>query len=82
MTESRLYRKILTNHEEIERLGSQMFIVDKDIRMKLKLLDLQIVQGAYIDRGKNLSSDFYEIEETRDKLIYKRAIKNTKVTLE
>jgi hypothetical protein len=47
-------------------------VADK-IRMKMKLLDLKIIEGpVYIDRSKNLDGDHYEASETDDKIIVKK----------
>jgi hypothetical protein len=40
----------------------------------MKLLDSKVITGGvYIDRGKNLSAHYYDIDETnKDKIIYKK----------
>ena len=43
--------------------------------MKLRLLDVQLIQGIYIDRSKNLRRELYSIDDqnsTADKVVFVR----------
>lgn len=47
--------------------------------MKYKLLDSKVIDGIYIDRSKNLSSTYYDVDETPDKITFKRKIKGQQI---
>ena len=74
MCENTLFHKLNDNFTQMKKQRGEYYQVAKDIQLKMKLLDTKIVTGSvHIDRGKNLSKDYYEvIEEKVDKVIYKR----------
>jgi hypothetical protein len=72
MTEPSLYKRLLGNVETIgmDKFDSSYFKVADKIKLKMKLLDLQIINGVYIDRTRNLNPNFYEITADASKIIY------------
>ena len=38
-------------------------MIDKDIKLKMKLLDTKIIEGIHINRFNNLPAHHYEVEE-------------------
>ncbi|CDW88670.1 UNKNOWN [Stylonychia lemnae] len=75
MCEKNLFRKIENNYKQVNSLNSRYFLIDKNIQMKMKLLDTKIVEGVYLDRSKNLSSSYYDVKETNEKINYIRKTK-------
>ena len=52
-------------------------MIDKDIKLKMKLLDTKIIEGIHINRFNNLPAHHYEVEElSQEKTLYRRRQKN------
>ena len=48
-------------------------MMDKNIQLKMKLLDTKIIEGIHIDRFNNLAAHNYEVEDVSiEKTKYKR----------
>ena len=48
----------------------EYFAVSHKIQLKMKLLDTKIVDGIYLDRAKNLSSHYYNVKESEERIKY------------
>ena len=73
MVEASLYKRLLDNIDTVAeaKYDSSYFKVADKIKLKLKLLDLQIINGVYIDRTRNLDPSFYDIVRDKNKFTYK-----------
>ena len=76
MLEPRLFQRINENFNSIRKHNCEQFLVlPKKKQMKLRLLDIQIVDGIHIDRSKNLTADHYEHRQlTKDKQIFVKKV--------
>ena len=63
MAEPKLFQVIQENQNVLESLNSHYVCVQDDIKLKMKLLDMQMVQGIYLDRRKNLKREFYSVDD-------------------
>ena len=72
MCEKNLYKKLDANLSEIEKMNGRLFLIKDNIKMKMKLLDSRVINGIYIDRSKNFTSPYYDVEETPDKVNYRK----------
>lgn len=65
MCERTLYRALDRNHQDLTaKFNAEYYLVAEKIQMKMKLLDTKVITGGvYIDRAKNLSAHYYEVEE-------------------
>jgi hypothetical protein len=75
MCEKQLYRRLVENQTEVERMGFAYYLVADKIQMKMKLLDTRVISGVYLDRSKNLSAQYYEVQEEKDKTVYTKKSK-------
>jgi len=61
MLEPGLCRRIQQNFNAIQQHNCQQFLVlPKKKQMKMRLLDLQIIDGVFIERSKNLPAEHYD----------------------
>ena len=60
MCERKLLLQIRQNFKDIDRHNYRFFSVAENIKLKMKLLDLRLVRGVYINRAKNFSEQYYE----------------------
>ena len=72
MCERSLFRRLDSNFQELSKLHGEFYLVDKDIKLKLKLLDTKIITGVHIERNKNLSAHYYDITEEKEKIIFSK----------
>lgn len=82
MCEQNLYNKILNNFEAIERNNCALFCEQKNIKLKMKLINTCIVKGVYIERKKNLGKDFYHVEQKKKGALVQYTKKNKKVEVD
>eukprot|EP00347_Sterkiella_histriomuscorum_P001976 403369947 len=75
MCEKSLYKKLDENFRIMNSHNCEYFTVAENIKMKMKLLDTRIIDGIYLDRSKNLSSNYYDVVEKKEKTTYSRKVK-------
>lgn len=63
MCEPRFYEQFKSAVIGIEKRGGKFFVVDEDVKMKYKLIELKLIEGLYINRKQNLPLEEYEINE-------------------
>ena len=72
MCEAQLAKSIRSAYQGIAKRNGELFVVDKDIKMKLYLIQSRIVGGVYIDRAKNGRLGDYRVLEKGDRLTYEK----------
>ena len=74
MLEPTLFNRLSRNFTQIQKFDCKQFIVlPKKKQMKLRLLDIQIIEGVYIERTKNLPAEHYEfLQMSKEKQLFKR----------
>ena len=50
----------------IESMNGKIFSVSDKIKLKFKLLDSKVIHGIHIDRSKNYTASYYDVEEKPD----------------
>ena len=77
MCERGLFRALEKNHTDLSKFNGEYYLVANKIQMKMKILDTKVITGPMnIERHKNLSAQYYQIEETPDKVTYKKKQKH------
>ena len=74
MCEKTLYRRLESNLNLVKAYNCEYFAETNNIKMNMNLLDTKIINGIFIDRSKNLSAHYYDIKESKEKVVYKRKV--------
>ena len=79
MTEPSLYQRLQSNFKLMDNHKCQFYMNDPTKkRIKAKLLDLQLVEGVYLERAKNFGKECYDVElKGPNKQIYTKKAKTT-----
>lgn len=79
MTEPTLYQRLHSNFKLMDNHKCQFYMNDPaKKKISAKLLDLQVVEGVYLERSKNLGKECYDVElRSVSKQIYTKKAKTT-----
>ena len=75
MTEPKVYNRLQENAKKLRSLNTRYYTVQDNIKMKMKLLDMYMIEGIYIDRRKNKDKEQYAIDDSKstpDKIVFTR----------